>query len=182
MEQSLVTLEPYSPNSRINYLHSYCTHQYNTFMVWAAPLVSAGWLSFFSPLTPEPITNITVARAIKDSGPFWPAIMPLLATQVRTSSVLHTCDVFLERSNCTKHKIGKGSIIKLNMATEVGDYGRQRSSSPAYKGYRRSRSKSRSPERRSRGDGLLPTPGTRYNDFGDSRKRSRSRSRERYNG
>ena len=66
------------------------------------------------------------------------------------------------------------------MATEVGDYRRERSTSPAYKGYRRSRSGSRSPERRSRGDGLLPTPGTRHNDTGGGRRRSRSR--ERYNG
>lgn len=45
------------------------THQYNTFMVRDEPLVSDGWLSFFSPLTPDPITNKVIARAVKDREP-----------------------------------------------------------------------------------------------------------------
>ena len=68
-----------------------------------------------------------------------------------------------------------GGALK-NMATDVHEYRRDRSRSPVYKGYR-NRSKSRSPERNSRGDGLLPTPSTKYEHSG-----LRSRSRERYNG
>ena len=63
------------------------------------------------------------------------------------------------------------------MATDIGDYRRQRSRSPVYKGYS-ARSRSRSPEKNSRGDGLLPTPSARWEP---RRQRSRSRSRERHN-
>ena len=52
-------------------------------MVSAAPLVSAGWLSFFSPLTPEPITNNAAARAVKDSRPLRSAIVQHAMFQVQ---------------------------------------------------------------------------------------------------
>ena len=167
-------------------------------MLKAAPLVSAGWLSFFSPLTPAPIANKTVARAVKDNTPFRPAISA--AQRVRVQPCTRDTHV-------TYTRVGVGgafylSELKLildgqcfnilnfviedipsaswwnfkNMATDMHEYRRDRSRSPVYHGYR-NRSNSRSPERNSRGDGLLPTPSTKYEHSG-----LRSRSRERYNG
>ena len=143
-------------------------------MVSETPPVSAGWLSFFSPSAPPPITNSSVAIAIKDGRHLNPAIF-------FASTSLMFDYAYLERSNYSNTTRNLLRDTHKDMATEVQEYRRQRSRSPVYRGYN-SRSKSRSPERRSRGDGLLPTPASRYEP---SRRRSRSRSRERterYNG